>query len=74
MVEMPSIRKAIDYVRKTYPSPHPLLSESFLTDGKDLFVEENQEKTTGHEHTINVSSSWGQLGLGPILDFLSPAN
>ena len=67
MVEMPSIRKAIDYVRKTYPSPHPLLSESFLTDGKDLFVKKI-EKTTGHEHTINVSS-WGQLGLGPILDF-----
>lgn len=66
-VEMPSIRRAIDYVRKTYPSTHPLLSESFLTDGKDLFIKKI-ERSTGQEQTINVSS-WGQLGLGPILDF-----
>jgi uncharacterized protein (DUF433 family) len=66
-VEIPSIRRAIDYVRKTYPSTHPLLSESFLTDGKDLFVKKI-ERSTGQEQTTNVSS-WGQLGLGPILDF-----
>jgi uncharacterized protein (DUF433 family) len=66
-VEMPSIRRAIDYVRKTYPSAHPLLSENFLTDGKDLFIKKI-EGPTKQEHTINVSS-WGQLGLGPILDF-----
>jgi uncharacterized protein (DUF433 family) len=66
-VEMPSIRRAIDYVRKNYPSAHPLLSERFLTDGKDLFVKKIQ-RSTGQEQTINVSS-WGQLGLGPILDF-----
>jgi uncharacterized protein (DUF433 family) len=67
MVEMPSIRRAIDYVRKTYPSAHPLLSESFLTDGRDLFIKKI-EGPKGQEQTINVSS-WGQLGLGPILDF-----
>src|SRR5438477_7563203 len=67
MVEMPAIRRAIDYVATTYPSLHPLLSEDFLTDGKDLFVN-RIERTTGREHTINVSS-WGQLGLKPILDF-----
>jgi len=66
-VEMPSIRRAIDYVRKTYPSAHPLLSENFLTDGKDLFIKKI-EGPTRQEQTINVSS-WGQLGLGPILDF-----
>lgn len=66
-VEMPSIRRAIDYVRKTYPSAHPLLSENFLTDGKDLFIKKI-EGPKGQEQTINVSS-WGQLGLGPILDF-----
>ncbi len=64
---MPSIRRAIDYVRKTYPSTHPLLSEGFLTDGKDLFIKKI-ERSTGLEQTINVSS-WGQLGLGLILDF-----
>jgi uncharacterized protein (DUF433 family) len=66
-VEMPSIRRALDYVRKTYPSSHPLLSENFLTDGKDLFVKKI-EGGNGREQTVNVSS-WGQLGLGPILDF-----
>lgn len=63
-VEMPAIRRAIDYIRAKYPSEHPLLTEDFLTDGKDLFVKKIRE----HEaQTINVSS-WGQLGLGPILD------
>jgi uncharacterized protein (DUF433 family) len=66
LVEMPAIRRALDYVQKTYPSVHPLLSESFLTDGKDLFVKKIL-RATGEEQTINVSS-WGQLGLGPILD------
>jgi|SRR5271154_3794513 len=66
-VEMPPIRRAMDYVRKTYPSAHPLLSENFLTDGRDLFIKKIAA-VTGQEQTINVSS-WGQLGLGPILDF-----
>lgn len=66
-VEMPAIRRALDYVRKTYPSPHPLLSENFLTDGRDLFIKKILG-ATAQEQTINVSS-WGQLGLGPILDF-----
>lgn len=66
-VEIPSIRRAIDYVGKAYPSAHPLLTEHFLTDGKDLFVRKI-EGANGREQTINVSS-WGQLGLGPILDF-----
>jgi uncharacterized protein (DUF433 family) len=66
-VEMPAIRAAIAYVRKIYPSSHPLLSENFLTDGKDLFVKKIERVAQG-EQTINVSR-WGQLGLGPILDF-----
>jgi uncharacterized protein (DUF433 family) len=66
-VEMPSIRRAIDYVNKTFPSTHPRLSENFLTDGKDLFIKKI-ERSTGQEQTINVSS-WRQLGLGPMLDF-----
>ncbi|MHB8539607.1 MAG: DUF433 domain-containing protein [Candidatus Acidiferrales bacterium] len=63
-VEMPAIRRAIDYVRKSFPSPHPLLTEQFRTDGKDLFVRKIEEMG---EQTINVSM-WGQLGLAPILD------
>src|ERR1700733_3303640 len=63
-VEMPAIRTAIAYVRKMYPSPRPLLSENFLTDGRDLFVKKI-ERVAGGEQTINVSR-WGQLGFGPI--------
>ncbi len=66
-VEMPAIRSAIDYVKKFYPSRHPLLTETFLTDGKDLFVRKIQTKAD-REQTINVSRG-GQLGFGPILDF-----
>jgi uncharacterized protein (DUF433 family) len=66
-VELPAIRRAIDYVGRTYPSAHPLLTENFLTDGKDLFVKKIQGNGR-REETVNVSS-WGQLGLGPILDF-----
>lgn len=64
-VEMPAIRRAIGYVKKAYPSPHPLLTEQFLTDGKDLFVRKIERES--REQTINVSMG-GQLGLGPILD------
>jgi len=66
-VEIPVIRRAMDYVRKAYPSPHPLLSEDFLTDGKDLFIKK-LAVVQGQEQTINVSR-YGQLGIGPILDF-----
>jgi uncharacterized protein (DUF433 family) len=59
-IEMPVIREAIDYISKEFPSEHPLLTEKFLTDGKDLFVRKL-------EQTINVSKR-GQLGIGPILD------
>lgn len=66
-IEMPAIRRAIQYVKRHYPSRHPLLSESFLTDGKDLFVKK-LEGRANREQTINVSRG-GQLGFGPILDF-----
>lgn len=66
-VEMPSIRKALDYVREKYPSKHPLLTEDFLTDGKDLFVKKIEGRVK-REETINLSM-WGQLGFAPILDF-----
>jgi len=59
-IDMPAIRHAMDYVSQEFPSKHPLLTEQFLTDGKDLFVKKL-------EQTINVSRR-GQLGIGPILD------
>ena len=57
---MPAIRHAMDYVAEQFPSPHPLLTERFLTDGKDLFIRKL-------EQTIDVTKR-GQLGMGPVLD------
>jgi len=59
-LDMPAIRHAIDYVSEEFPSKHPLLTEQFLTDGKDLFVKKL-------EQTVNVSLR-GQLGISSILD------
>ena len=59
-VPLPAVRQAIDYVSREFPSKHPLLSEQFLTDGRDLFVKKL-------EQIVNVSRR-GQLGIGPILD------
>lgn len=54
-VRMDALRHAIDYVSKEFPSPHPLLSQDFYTNGTDLFI-----KTL--EETINISRR-GQFGL-----------
>jgi len=65
LIEMPAIRSAINYVKKFYPSPHPLLTETFLTDGKDLFVKKIEGDN--NEQTLNVSR-WGQIGFASVLD------
>ena len=59
-VPLKAIRRAIDHLRATFPSRHPLLSREFYTDGADLFI-----KTV--EQTVNLTKQ-GQLGLKPILD------
>jgi uncharacterized protein (DUF433 family) len=38
-VSLDKVRKAIDYLKKSFPSPHPLADQQFETDGVDLFVE-----------------------------------
>lgn len=38
-IPMQRIRRALDWLDKRYPSPHPLLDRQFATDGLDLFVE-----------------------------------
>src|ERR1700733_8695040 len=55
-----NIRNAILYLQKRYPSPHPLLSKDFDTDGVDLFIK-------GMTDVENLSKQ-GQLGFKPILD------
>ncbi len=59
-LKLGAVRSAVDHVRQTSPSDHPLLSKAFYTNGRDLFL-----KTL--EETINVSMG-GQLALKPILD------
>lgn len=38
-VPLPKVRKALDYVRRSFGSRRPLAEEQFETDGADLFVE-----------------------------------
>jgi uncharacterized protein (DUF433 family) len=59
-VPLRNVRTAISYLQKAYPSPHPLLSIEFHTDGLDLFMK-------GMTEVENLSRQ-GQLGFKPILD------
>jgi uncharacterized protein (DUF433 family) len=38
-IPLPKVRKAVDYLRRTFNSSRPLSDEQFQTDGVDLFVE-----------------------------------
>lgn len=37
-VQMPNIRRAVEYVKKRLGSPRPLINEEMETDGTDIFV------------------------------------
>lgn len=54
-LKLPRVRSALKKISEDFPQPHPLISEAFLTDRKDLFVERLGK-------IINVSQH-GQLGL-----------
>lgn len=38
-VDMPAVRRAIDFLKNEFGSPHPLADHKFETNGVDLFVE-----------------------------------
>jgi hypothetical protein len=38
-VDMPAVRRTIDFLKKEFGSPHPLADHKFETNGVDLFVE-----------------------------------
>ena len=38
-VPLPKVRKAVEYLRRTFKTPRPLADEQFATDGVHLFVE-----------------------------------
>jgi len=54
-LKLPKVRSSLRRISEQYPQPHPLVTETFLTDRKDLFIERLGE-------IINVSQH-GQLGL-----------
>jgi uncharacterized protein (DUF433 family) len=54
-LRVPKVRSALRNLSKDYPQPHPLISQVFLTDRRDLFIEKL-------DRVINVSQN-GQMGL-----------
>jgi uncharacterized protein (DUF433 family) len=54
-LKLPRVRRAVAKVSQDYQQPHPLVTEVFLTDRKDLFVERLGK-------IVNVSQH-GQIGL-----------
>jgi uncharacterized protein (DUF433 family) len=59
-VPLRNIRKALDYVYQTIPGAHPLLTHTFETSGKDMFIQYLGQ-------TINATKQ-GQQAMRQILD------
>ncbi|PYV07368.1 MAG: hypothetical protein DMG07_29075, partial [Acidobacteria bacterium] len=59
-IPLPKVRAALNYVARQFPSPHPLATQEFETDGLNLFVER-------YGQLINVSQA-GQLALRRLLE------
>ena len=55
-LKLPKVRTALRKVTEEFPKPHPLISEVFLTDRKDLFIERMGQ-------IVNVSRQQDQLNL-----------
>jgi uncharacterized protein (DUF433 family) len=55
-LKLPKVRSALRKVSEQFPQPHPLISEVFLTDRKDLFIERMGQ-------IVNVSRQQDQLSL-----------
>src|SRR5579859_387250 len=55
-LKLPKVRSALRKVSEQFSQPHPLISEVFLTDRKDLFIERMGQ-------IVNVSRQQDQLSL-----------
>jgi len=55
-LKLPKVRSALRKVSEQFPQSHPLISEVFLTDRKDLFIERMGQ-------IVNVSRQQDQLSL-----------
>jgi uncharacterized protein (DUF433 family) len=60
-VELPQIRRAVNYLGEHFRSAHPLVHHEMLTDGKHLFVE-----AAGLTDVINASRH-GQLAMRDLI-------
>ncbi len=58
-VELKQVRSAIEFLRKRFPSKHPLADNDFQTDGIDLFVEK-------YGDLLNISRD-GQVAMKEII-------
>jgi uncharacterized protein (DUF433 family) len=58
-VQLPAVRRALEYLTKESSSAHPLAEEQFQTDGVNLFVDRLG-------HLVNISNN-GQLAMRDIL-------
>lgn len=59
-VPLPQVRRAINYLKKKFPSPYPLADHQFQTDGLSLFVEKFGE-------LLNISQD-GQLAMKSLIE------
>ena len=60
-VDLPQIRRAVNYLREHFRSAHPLVHHEMLTDGNHLFVE-----AAGIKDVINASRH-GQLAMRDLI-------
>jgi uncharacterized protein (DUF433 family) len=58
-VPLPSVRKALEYLREQFPSQHPLLVHEFETSGKDVFIRKLGQTVNATRH--------GQIAMRQIL-------
>lgn len=58
-IPLPKVRKALEYLKKRFPSNHPLADQKFETNGLDLFIEK-------YGRLINITQD-GQLVLKEVL-------
>ncbi len=59
-IPLGKVRRALDYLRRQFPSRHPLADQEFETDGINLFIER-------YGALINISAD-GQLALRNLLE------
>lgn len=67
-VSLQRIRAAVDYARELFHVDRPLLLETFLTDGQDLFLHELDVKAEADRH-LNASQA-GQIAFPYIAEVL----